>query len=70
MVLQECSGNGFLYFAFNSLLHKKFKEVRKFLANKKPGDLDSQEVQQFKGLIGSTEEGGQDLCSWKNNYYL
>lgn len=39
----------------NKELQKKFKEVRKFLANKKPGELDSPEVQQFKGLIRKGE---------------
>lgn len=39
----------------NKELKKKFKEVREFLANKKPGDVDSPEVQQFKGLIRKGE---------------
>ena len=39
----------------NKELKKKFKEVRKFLANKKPGDVDSPEIQEFKGLIRKGE---------------
>ena len=39
----------------NKELKKKFKEVRKFLANKKPGDVDSDEIQEFKGLIRKGE---------------
>ena len=39
----------------NKELRKKFKQVREFLANKKPGELDSPEVQQFKGLIRKGE---------------
>lgn len=39
----------------NKDLRKKFKEVRKFLANKKPGELDSPEIQEFKGLIRKGE---------------
>lgn len=39
----------------NKELRKKFKEVRKFLANKKPGELDSPEIQEFKGLIRKGE---------------
>lgn len=39
----------------NKELKKKFKVVREFLANKKPGDLDSAEVQQYKSLIRKGE---------------
>ncbi len=39
----------------NKELKKKFKQVREFLANKKPGELDSPEVQEFKGLIRKGE---------------
>ncbi|MCB0373503.1 MAG: glucosamine-6-phosphate deaminase [Muricauda sp.] len=39
----------------NKDLKKRFKEVREFLANKKPGEVDSPEVQQFKGLIRKGE---------------
>jgi len=39
----------------NKDLRKKFKEVRKFLASKKPGELDSPEIQEFKGLIRKGE---------------
>lgn len=35
----------------NKGLKKKFKEVRQFLAFKKPGQIDSEEIQEFKGLI-------------------
>lgn len=39
----------------NKELQKKTKEIREFLANKKPGDLDTPEVQEFKGLIRKGE---------------
>ena len=39
----------------NQELKKKFKEVRSFLASKKPGQIDSDEIQQFKGLIRKGE---------------
>ncbi len=39
----------------NKELKKKFKEVREFLASKKPGQIDSDEIQQFKGLIRKGE---------------
>jgi glucosamine-6-phosphate deaminase len=39
----------------NVALHKQFKVVREFLDNKKPGDVDSPEIQHFKGLIRKGE---------------
>ncbi|WP_222984582.1 glucosamine-6-phosphate deaminase [Flagellimonas meishanensis] len=39
----------------NKELKKKFKEVRTFLASKKPGQVDSDQIQQFKGLIRKGE---------------
>lgn len=39
----------------NKELKQKIKEVREFLDNKKPGELDSPEVQEFKGLIRKGE---------------
>ncbi|SFR31384.1 glucosamine-6-phosphate deaminase [Robiginitalea myxolifaciens] len=36
-------------------LQEQFTSVRKFLANKKPGEVDSPEIQQFKGLIRKGE---------------
>jgi len=39
----------------NKELKKKFKEVREFMDSKKPGEVDSPEVQQFKGLIRKGE---------------
>ena len=35
----------------NKELEKKLKEVRAFLASKKPGQVDSEEIQNYKGLI-------------------
>ena len=39
----------------NIALKKKFKEAREFLASKKPGQIDSEEIQNFKGLIRKGE---------------
>lgn len=39
----------------NKELKKQFKQVREFLASKKPGEIDSEEVQHFKGLIRKGE---------------
>ncbi len=39
----------------NTQLHQQFKEVREFLSNKLPGQVDSPEIQQFKGLIRKGE---------------
>ncbi|NAY90510.1 glucosamine-6-phosphate deaminase [Muricauda sp. JGD-17] len=39
----------------NKELKKKFKEVRAFLASKQPGQIDNDEIQQFKGLIRKGE---------------
>ncbi|RNC89622.1 MAG: glucosamine-6-phosphate deaminase [Allomuricauda sp.] len=36
-------------------LQKKFSEVRKFLSQKKPGQIDSPEIQEYKGLIRKGE---------------
>lgn len=36
-------------------LHQQFKEVREFLNNKTPGQVDSPEIQKFKGLIRKGE---------------
>lgn len=36
-------------------LQKKFKEVRDFLSKKKPGQVDSPEIQSYKGLIRKGE---------------
>lgn len=36
-------------------LHQKLKEVRTFLSNKKPGQIDSPEIQEYKGLIRKGE---------------
>lgn len=36
-------------------LHRKFKEVRDFLSKKKPGEVDSAEIQKYKGLIRKGE---------------
>ncbi|WP_411031562.1 glucosamine-6-phosphate deaminase [Spongiimicrobium sp. 3-5] len=36
-------------------LQRQFKEVRQFLNNKKPGQVDSPEIQKFKGLIRKGE---------------
>ena len=41
--------------ADNKSLRKKFKDVRAFLASKGPGQIDSQEIQNFKGLIRKGE---------------
>nr|WP_298999321.1 glucosamine-6-phosphate deaminase [uncultured Allomuricauda sp.] len=35
----------------NAELDEKLKEVREFMASKKPGQVDSAEIQNFKGLI-------------------
>jgi glucosamine-6-phosphate deaminase len=39
----------------NSDIQKQFKEVRKFLSHKLPGQVDSPEIQKFKGLIRKGE---------------
>ncbi len=39
----------------NAALQEQFKEVREFLSNKSPGEVDSPEIQQFKGLIRKGE---------------
>jgi len=39
----------------NDALTQQVKEVREFLKNKRPGQLDSPEIQQFKGLIRKGE---------------
>ncbi|MEH6682738.1 MAG: glucosamine-6-phosphate deaminase [Sediminicola sp.] len=39
----------------NERLQKQFQEVRTFLSNKKPGEVDSREIQNFKGLIRKGE---------------
>ncbi|AWX43294.1 Glucosamine-6-phosphate deaminase [Flagellimonas maritima] len=36
-------------------LKKQVKKVREFLANKKPGEIDSAEIQHYKGLIRKSE---------------
>ncbi len=41
--------------ADNKILKKQFTQVREFLAHKKPGQIDSQEIQQFKGFIRKGE---------------
>ncbi|MGB5275294.1 MAG: glucosamine-6-phosphate deaminase, partial [Flavobacteriaceae bacterium] len=35
----------------NKTLREEFKKVREFLSNKSPGEVDSPEIQRFKGLI-------------------
>jgi len=39
----------------NTLLEKQFKEVKEFLSNKAPGEIDSPVIQKFKGLIRKGE---------------
>ena len=39
----------------NQELHDQFKEVRTFLSQKKPGEVDSAEIQNFKALIRKGE---------------
>ncbi|NHF61127.1 glucosamine-6-phosphate deaminase [Flavobacteriaceae bacterium TP-CH-4] len=39
----------------NAELQQQFKDVRKFLSNKLPGQVDSPEIQNFKGLIRKGE---------------
>ncbi len=39
----------------NKVLQKQFKEVRAFLGQKHPGQVDSPQIQQFKGLIRKGE---------------
>jgi glucosamine-6-phosphate deaminase len=39
----------------NKVLMEQFLEVRKFLNNKKPGDVDSSQIQYYKGLIRKGE---------------
>nr|WP_299340948.1 glucosamine-6-phosphate deaminase [Allomuricauda sp.] len=39
----------------NINLKNKFKEVREFLSSKKPGQIDSEEIQSFKGMIRKGE---------------
>ncbi len=39
----------------NTTLHKQVEEVRKFLENKAPGEIDSSLIQHFKGLIRKGE---------------
>jgi len=39
----------------NQALQEQVKKVRKFLQNKKPGEVDSAEIQKFKGLIRKGE---------------
>ncbi|MCO5725428.1 glucosamine-6-phosphate deaminase [Robiginitalea marina] len=39
----------------NKLLQAQFQEVREFLSRKKPGDVDSPEIQDFKALIRKGE---------------
>ncbi len=39
----------------NKALMEKFREVREFLSRKKPGAVDSPEIQEFKGLIRKGE---------------
>ncbi|MCJ7466616.1 MAG: glucosamine-6-phosphate deaminase [Maribacter sp.] len=39
----------------NTDIQKQFKEVRKFLNDKLPGQIDSPEIQKFKGLIRKGE---------------
>lgn len=39
----------------NVVLHRQFQEVRTFLAEKEPGQVDSPEIQYFKGLIRKGE---------------
>jgi len=39
----------------NKELLEQFREVRKFLKNKKPGEVDSPQIQKFKGLIRKGE---------------
>ncbi len=36
-------------------LQKRFKQVREFLSKKKPGQIDSPEIQEYKGLIRKGE---------------
>ncbi len=36
-------------------LYQRFMKVREFLSNKKPGDVDSPEIQEYKGLIRKGE---------------
>ncbi len=39
----------------NKTLREEFKKVREFLSNKSPGEVDSPEIQRFKGLIRKGE---------------
>lgn len=39
----------------NTTLQNQFKKIREFLNNKKPGQVDSAEIQKFKGLIRKGE---------------
>jgi glucosamine-6-phosphate deaminase len=39
----------------NKTLQEEFKKVREFLSNKSPGEVDSPEIQRFKGLIRKGE---------------
>ena len=39
----------------NKALQKQFREVREFLSQKRPGEVDSPEIQNFKGLIRKGE---------------
>ncbi len=39
----------------NKSLREEFKKVREFLSNKSPGEIDSPEIQRFKGLIRKGE---------------
>ncbi len=39
----------------NETLQEQIRKVREFLANKKPGEVDSPEIQTFKGLIRKGE---------------
>ena len=39
----------------NSRLHEQFQQVREFLSHKKPGEVDSPEIQNFKALIRKGE---------------
>jgi glucosamine-6-phosphate deaminase len=39
----------------NKNLKEEFKKVREFLSNKSPGEVDSPEIQRFKGLIRKGE---------------
>ncbi|MEM9361909.1 MAG: glucosamine-6-phosphate deaminase [Bacteroidota bacterium] len=57
----------------NETLEAKFQEVRKFLASKRPGQIDSREIQDFKGLIRKGE--ALSACRYcgvreKNAYFL